>query len=213
MTARPRLVLAVVAAAIAIWAAAPSIWPSSAAPAAAQQGDTATATFAAGCFWCVEEAFDAVDGVIATISGYTGGHVVNPSYEQVSSGGTGHTEAVEITYDPRKVNYETLLRVFWRNVDPLDARGQFCDKGEQYRSAIFYHSPEQQQLADASLAQVGSRFAKPIATRVLPARSFYAAEEYHQNYYEKHPLRYKFYKWSCGRQQRLEELWGEGTFR
>lgn len=173
------------------------------------QTNTATATFAAGCFWCVEEVFDKVDGVLETISGYTGGSVENPSYEQVSSGGTGHTEAVRIVYDPAKVRYERLLQVFWHNVDPFDARGQFCDRGEQYRSGIFAHTPEQQRLAAASKASVEAQFGKPVATRVYESAPFYDAEDYHQNYYARNALRYRFYKWSCGREQRLDDIWGE----
>jgi peptide methionine sulfoxide reductase msrA/msrB len=170
-----------------------------------------TATFAGGCFWCVEEAFDAVPGVLATISGYTGGAVRNPSYEQVSDGGTGHAEAVLIVFDPRRVSYEQLLENFWRNVDPLTANAQFCDHGRQYRSAIFYHDEEQQRLAEQSKAQIegAKRFNKPIVTEIVAAAPFYAAEEYHQDYHTKNPVRYKFYKWNCGRAQRLKELWGE----
>jgi peptide-methionine (S)-S-oxide reductase len=172
-------------------------------------GATATATFAAGCFWCVEEAFDKVEGVLSTTSGYTGGRTPNPTYEQVSSGGTGHTEAVRVTYDPSRVGYEQLLRTFWHNVDPLDGGGQFCDRGSQYRSGIFYHSEEQKQQAEASKREVAQRLGKPVVTEIDPAGPFYEAEEYHQGYYEKNPLRYKFYKWNCGRAQRLEQLWGQ----
>jgi peptide-methionine (S)-S-oxide reductase len=171
----------------------------------------ATATFAAGCFWCVEEAFDKVDGVVSTTSGYIGGHVANPTYEQVSSGSTGHTEAVQITYDPAKVGFEQLLAVFWRNVDAVDGGGQFCDRGSQYRTAIFAETTEQRRLAEASKqALAGSgRFEQPIATEIIAASTFYPAEDYHQDYYEKNPVRYKFYRWNCGRDQRLAELWGE----
>lgn len=180
-------------------------------PGAAQTGPRqreARAVFAAGCFWCVEEAFDKVDGVLTTTSGYIGGHTVRPTYEQVSSGGTGHTEAVEITYDPSRVSYESLLQTFWHNVDPLDAGGQFCDRGSQYRSGIFYHSAEQKQQAEASKVRVATQLGKPVATEIVPAGPFYAAEAYHQGYHEKNPVRYKFYKWNCGRAQRLGELWG-----
>jgi peptide-methionine (S)-S-oxide reductase len=197
--------------ATAVLGASVAAWGTGAAEhdaAGAIQPDTATAIFAGGCFWCVEEAFDQVDGVIATRSGYTGGHVRNPTYSQVSSGGTGHTEAVEVIYDPSKVSYERLLRTFWRNIDPLDAAGQFCDRGEQYRSAIFPLTPEQQRLAEASKQQVATRLGRPVATTIAPARPFYAAEEYHQDYYRKNPLRYKIYKWNCGRAQRLERIWG-----
>jgi peptide-methionine (S)-S-oxide reductase len=170
---------------------------------------TETAIFAAGCFWCVEEAFDKVDGVIATASGYTAGRTANPSYEQVSSGSTGHTEALQVTYDPAKVSYEALLATFWRNVDAVDAGGQFCDRGSQYRSGIYVRSPEQRQLAEASRSKVAAQLGKPIATEIAAATAFYPAEDYHQDYYTKNPVRYKFYKWNCGRAQRLDELWGQ----
>lgn len=170
-----------------------------------------TAVFAGGCFWCVEEAFDAVDGVVSTTSGYTGGHVANPTYKQVSSGRTGHVEVVRVVYDRARVGYPELLNAFWRNVDPVTPNRQFCDAGEQYRSAIFYQDAEQRRLAESSreaLAASG-RFRQPIVTEVLPGAPFYAAEEYHQDYYRKNPLRYKYYKTSCGRARRLAELWGE----
>ncbi len=169
---------------------------------------TETAIFAAGCFWCVEEAFDQVDGVVSTTSGYTGGRTANPTYEEVSSGRTGHTEALQVVYDPAKVSYESLLTTFWRNVDALDGGGQFCDRGDQYRSGIFVRSPEQRRLADASRAKVAAQLGKPIATEVVEAGAFYPAEDYHQDYYSKNPVRYKFYKWNCGRAQRLDALWG-----
>jgi peptide-methionine (S)-S-oxide reductase len=170
-----------------------------------------TAVFAGGCFWCVEEAFDEAAGVVATTSGYTGGGVANPTYEQVSAGGTGHAEVVQVIYDPAKISYSELLNVFWRNVDPVTPNQQFCDRGAQYRSAIFYQDAEQRRLAEASraaLAQSG-RFDQPIATEVNPGAAFYPAEEYHQDYYQKNPVQYRFYKTSCGRARRLEELWGE----
>jgi peptide-methionine (S)-S-oxide reductase len=170
---------------------------------------TAVATFAGGCFWCVEADFDKVDGVISTISGYTGGRTANPTYEQVSHGGTGHAESVEIVYDPAKVSYKKLLDVFWHNIDPLAKDRQFCDHGDQYRSAIFYHDEEQRALAEASKAEVEKRFEQPIATQIVPAGPFYKAEEYHQDYYKKNPIRYKFYRYNCGRDARLEELWGK----
>ena len=170
---------------------------------------SAIATFAGGCFWCVEADFDKVDGVISTTSGYTGGHTVNPSYEQVSHGGTGHAEAVEIAYDPAKVSYKKLLDVFWHNIDPLAKDRQFCDHGDQYRSAIFYHDEEQRALAEASKAEVEKCFEQPVATQIVPAGPFYKAEEYHQDYYKKNPIRYKFYRFNCGRDARLEELWGK----
>lgn len=179
----------------------------------AAQADTARAraTFAGGCFWCVEEVFEQVDGVVSATSGYIGGTVRNPTYDQVSAGGTGHAEAVEILYDSSRVSYERLLEVFWRNVDPVAVDRQFCDQGRQYRSAIFYHDEAQRRAAEASkraLAESG-RFDRPIATEVAQAGRFYPAEEYHQDYYRKNPIRYKFYKWNCGRAQRLEEIWGE----
>jgi peptide-methionine (S)-S-oxide reductase len=168
------------------------------------------ATFAGGCFWCMERPFDEVDGVISTTSGYTGGHKKDPTYKEVSHGGTGHAEAVQIVYDPKKVSYTQLLDVFWHNVDPTNAHGQFCDNGDQYRSEIFYHNEEQRRLAVVSEQDLEKhkRFAAPIVTRITPATTFYPAEEYHQDYYQKNPLRYKFYRFSCGRDQRLEELWG-----
>jgi peptide-methionine (S)-S-oxide reductase len=174
-----------------------------------EQQRSAIATFAGGCFWCVESDFDKVDGVISTTSGYTGGHTANPSYEQVSHGGTGHAEAVEIAYDPAKVSYKKLLDVFWHNIDPLAKDRQFCDHGDQYRSAIFYHDEEQRALAEASKAAVEKRFEQPVATQIVPAGAFYKAEEYHQDYYKKNPIRYKFYRFNCGRDARLEELWGK----
>ncbi|MGH8982445.1 MAG: peptide-methionine (S)-S-oxide reductase MsrA [Acidimicrobiia bacterium] len=183
-----------------------------AAPVASQPKTTSrteTATFAAGCFWCVEEAFDKVAGVVATTSGYTAGTTTNPTYEQVSAGGTGHTEAVQVTYDPAKVSYETLLETFWRNVDAVDAGGQFCDRGSQYRSGIYVHSPAQQQQAEASKTQIAAQLGKSVATEIVAAGPFYKAEGYHQDYYKKNPVRYKFYKWNCGRAQRLEALWGK----
>ena len=156
------------------------------------------ATFAGGCFWCVEADFDKVEGVISTTSGYIGGRSANPSYEEVSHGGTGHAEAVEIVYDPVKVSYQKLLDVFWHNVDPLAKDRQFCDRGDQYRSAIFYHGEEQRALAEASKAQVAKRFKQPIQTEIVAAGPFYKAEEYHQDYYKKNPIRYQFYRFNCG---------------
>jgi peptide-methionine (S)-S-oxide reductase len=174
----------------------------------APSGPVARATFAAGCFWCVEEAFDKVPGVISTTSGYTGGTRKNPSYEAVSSGGTGHAESVEVAYDPAKVTYQKLLDTFWHNVDPLVKNRQFCDVGEQYRSAIFYRNETEKQLAEASMAEVQKRFKQPVQTEIVAASTFYPAEGYHQDYYKKNPLRYKFYRNGCGRDRRLAELWG-----
>ncbi|HEU4358337.1 MAG TPA: peptide-methionine (S)-S-oxide reductase MsrA [Xanthobacteraceae bacterium] len=182
------------------------------APAAGQGSEpqrTAVATFAGGCFWCVEADFDKVEGVISTTSGYTGGHTANPTYEQVSHGGTGHAEAVEIVYDPAKVSYSRLLEVFWHNIDPLAKDRQFCDHGDQYRSAIFYRGEEERAQAEASKAVVEKRFKQPVATQIVSAGPFYKAEEYHQDYYLKNPIRYKFYRFNCGRDARLEELWGK----
>jgi peptide-methionine (S)-S-oxide reductase len=174
-------------------------------------GETATATFAGGCFWCMEPPFDQLDGVISTTSGYTGGHKADPTYREVSSGSTGHAEAVQIVYDPERVDYERLLEVFWHNVDPLDAGGQFCDRGNQYRTAIFYHNENQRELAEASkrALQASGELPGPIVTEIVEAGTFYPAEDYHQDYYEKNPIRYKYYRWRCGRDARLEELWGE----
>lgn len=171
----------------------------------------ATAVFAGGCFWCMEPPYDKLDGVKETISGYIGGDTKDPSYQEVSSGRTGHAEAVEIRYDPSVVSYERLLDVFWHNIDPLAVDRQFCDRGSQYRSAIFYLDDEQRRLAEASKRDIeeSGRFAEPIATQITAAGEFYAAEAYHQDYYEKNPLRYKFYRYNCGRDARLEELWGE----
>jgi peptide-methionine (S)-S-oxide reductase len=170
----------------------------------------AKATFAGGCFWCMEPPFDKLDGVISTTSGYTGGHKENPTYEQVSSDTTGHAEAIQIIYDPDKITYGQLLEVFWRNTDPTDGGGQFCDRGSQYRTAIFYHDDEQKRLAERSRqAVIESTGFKAIATEITAASAFYPAEEYHQDYYKKNPVRYKFYRYSCGRDKRLKELWGE----
>jgi peptide-methionine (S)-S-oxide reductase len=170
----------------------------------------ATATFAGGCFWCMEPPFDALPGVVSTTSGYTGGHVPTPTYEDVSAGTTGHAEAVRIVYDPARVDYAQLLEVFWRNVDPLDADGQFCDRGSQYRSGIFYETEEQKRMAEESKAALeqSGRFNQPIVTPIVAASSFYPAEDYHQDYYKTNPLRYKFYRYGCGRDRRLEQVWG-----
>ena len=171
----------------------------------------AVATFAGGCFWCMEGPFDELDGVLSTTSGYTGGTVENPSYEQVSSGSTGHTEAVQILYDAKKVSYFQLLELFWHNIDPLDSRGQFCDRGSQYRSGIYWHDAAQRKLAENSrdaLAASG-RLDGSIVTEIVEAGAFYPAEEYHQNYSSKNPLRYHYYRRRCGRDRRLQEVWGD----
>jgi len=173
-------------------------------------GHHATATFAGGCFWCMEPPFDKLDGVISTTSGYTDGHVANPTYQSVSSGQTGHTEAVQIVFDPGKVSFERLVEVFWRNVDPTDAGGQFCDRGSQYRAALFYHDEAQRAVAERSKAELAQTkpFAVPLVTPIVAASTFYRAEEYHQDYYRKNPIRYGYYRKGCGRDRRLEELWG-----
>jgi len=181
----------------------------SAAPSAPAPAGSAVAIFAGGCFWCVESDFDKVPGVLSTTSGYTGGTVANPTYEDVSSGGTGHAEVVKVVYDPQMVTYEKLLYVFWRNVDPLTKEAQFCDYGTQYRSAIFYLDEKQKQLAEASKAALQPRFKRPIVTEIVKAGPFYAAEDYHQDYYKKNPVRYKFYRYNCGRDARLDDVWGK----
>jgi peptide-methionine (S)-S-oxide reductase len=178
---------------------------------AAASGSTAKAYFAGGCFWCMEEAFEKVDGVIETVSGYMGGTVKNPTYEEVSAGQTGHAESVEVRYDPSKVTYSQLLEAFWRNVDPVTPNAQFCDHGSQYRAAIFYQSEDEKRLAEDSKRAIeqSKRFSTPIVTQVTAASEFFQAEEYHQDFYKKNPIRYKYYKFTCGRAQRLESLWGK----
>ncbi len=168
------------------------------------------ATFAGGCFWCMEHPFDELNGVISVTSGYTGGSAPDPTYEEVSSGTTGHVEAVEVVFDPRKVTYRKLLDVFWHNVDPTAADRQFCDVGTQYRSTVFYHDENQKRLAEESKAALerSRKLPGPIVTQILPAKAFYEAEEYHQHFYRKNPLRYRFYRLGCGRDERLRELWG-----
>jgi peptide-methionine (S)-S-oxide reductase len=191
--------------ALALWL----ILVGSAAGQGASPQKPAIATFAGGCFWCVEADFDKVEGVLSTTSGYIGGRTANPSYEEVVRGGTGHAEAVEIAFDPAKVTYQKLLEVLWHNIDPLAKNRQFCDRGEQYRSAIFYHDEAQRRLAEASKTAVQARFKEaPVHTQIVPAGTFYKAEEYHQDYYLKNPIRYNFYRFNCGRDGRLEELWG-----
>jgi len=172
---------------------------------------TAMAVFAGGCFWCVEEAFEKLPGVVEAVSGYIGGRSGNPTYEQVSAGGTGHTEAVQVEYDPSRISYEELLDVFWRNIDPTVKNRQFCDVGSQYRSGIFYDGPAQREAAEASREKLqGTKpFTEEVVTEIVAATTFYAAEDYHQNYYDKNPIRYKFYKRGCGRERRLKELWGD----
>jgi peptide-methionine (S)-S-oxide reductase len=168
------------------------------------------ATFAGGCFWCMEAPFDKLPGVVSVTAGYTGGQVKNPTYEEVSAGGTGHAEAVQVVYDPAKIGYDRLLDIFWRNIDPTVKDRQFCDAGNQYRSAIFYHSEEQhaRALRSRSVLEKSKPFAAPVVTEIVPAGEFYPAEEYHQHYYKKNPIRYNYYRTSCGRDRRLKELWG-----
>jgi peptide-methionine (S)-S-oxide reductase len=180
---------------------------------AAESGATAVATFAGGCFWCMEPPYDALDGVISTVSGFMGGTTPNPSYRQVTAGGTGHIEVLQVTYDPQKVGYPKLLEVYWRNIDPYDAGGQFCDRGHAYTTAIFAHTEEQKKLADASKAELieSGPLKQPIVTEIRDAGPFTAAEEYHQDYYKKNPLRYKYYRYACGRDARLEAIWGKAT--
>jgi len=171
---------------------------------------TAKATFAGGCFWCMEEAYEKVPGVMAAVSGYMGGRTKNPTYEQVSTGRTGYAEVVQVEYDPSKVSYAKLVETFWHNIDPTQPNAQFCDYGSQYRSAIFYQNAEQKKIADASKAALAKNkpFRGDIVTEITPAGQFYPAEEYHQDYYKKNPVRYKFYKSGCGREARLNALWG-----
>jgi peptide-methionine (S)-S-oxide reductase len=178
-----------------------------AAPAAAAP-QRAVAVFAGGCFWCTESDFDKMPGVLSTVSGYTGGKTANPTYEQVSAGGTGHIEAVRVEYDPSKISYAALVRRFFPTVDPLDAGGQFCDRGDQYRSAVFVAGAEQRRTAEAEKARVAGLLKKPVRTQILPAARFYPAEGYHQDYYTKNPIRYRFYRFNCGRDARLRQVWG-----
>jgi peptide-methionine (S)-S-oxide reductase len=181
------------------------------APSPSPAAGLAKATFAGGCFWCMEGPFDRIPGVVSTTSGYTGGTVKNPSYEQVSMGITGHLESVEVLYDPSKVSYPQLLDVYWHNVDPTDAGGQFCDRGNQYRTAIFVHDDEQARLAQQSKKdlEASGKLKKPIVTQIVVAGPFYPAEEYHQDYYKKNAFRYNYYRINCGRDARLKEMWGQ----
>jgi peptide-methionine (S)-S-oxide reductase len=174
---------------------------------------TAKATFAGGCFWCMEPPFDKLDGVISTTSGYTGGKTPNPTYESTSAGGTGHTEAMQIVYDPKKITYEKLLNVFWHNIDPTQKDGQFCDHGNQYRTGIFVHDEEQKKSAEKSKSELDKSkpFKAALVTEITAATQFYPAEDYHQDYYMKNPIRYKFYRNGCGRDARLKELWGDSA--
>ena len=178
---------------------------------AGHAAEQAKAVFAGGCFWCMEEVFEKVEGVVSVTSGYMGGQKTNPTYEEVSAGGTGHAESVEVVYDPAKVSYQKLLDNFWKNVDPLTPNAQFCDHGTQYRAAIFYGNEEEKRQAEASRQAVeqSKRFTEPIVTQIVASATFYPAEDYHQDFYKKNPARYKFYKFTCGRAQRLEQLWGK----
>ena len=177
---------------------------------AASDDGLATATFAGGCFWCVESDFDKVPGVVETISGYTGGTVANPDYKQVTRGGTGHREAVQIRYDPKQVSYDRLLHIFWRSVDPTDGGGQFCDRGESYQTAIFAGSEEERRLAEASKEALAQSMVldAPVVTPIELAGEFYPAENYHQDYYTKSPFRYRYYRFACGRDSRVQQIWG-----
>ena len=170
--------------------------------------ETAKATFAGGCFWSVERFFDKVEGVVSTTSGYTGGTKKNPTYEEVSTGATGHAEAVQVTYDLKKISYEKLLDAFWHNIDPLTPNAQFCDTGSEYRTAIFYHDEMQKRLAEKSKKALQDRFKQPIVTEIVAASQFYPAEDYHQDFHLKNPIRYQLYRAGCGRDRRLEEIWG-----
>ncbi|MFC1748247.1 peptide-methionine (S)-S-oxide reductase MsrA [Pseudomonadota bacterium] len=177
----------------------------------ANSSEMKQATFAGGCFWCMEHAFDEVEGVTETVSGYTGGHKTTPNYKEVSAGTTGHTEAVQVSYDPNKVSYKTLLDVFWRNIDPTMDHGQFCDYGNQYRPEIFYHNEAQRKQAEISKQELkkNKTFPQEIKVKITQESRFYPAEDYHQDYHHKNPLRYKMYRYGCGRDQRLETLWGK----
>ncbi|MGR8949090.1 MAG: peptide-methionine (S)-S-oxide reductase MsrA [Gammaproteobacteria bacterium] len=178
--------------------------------AAEKPASQAEAIFAGGCFWCMEPPYDEIDGVISTISGYTDGHKKDPTYKEVSSGTTGHTEAIKITYDPAKVSYAQLVEIFWRNIDPVTPNRQFCDSGTQYRSGIYYLNDEQRKIAEQSRIDIEQSgiLDKKVVTEIKPASVFYAAEDYHQDYYVKNPVRYKFYRYNCGRDQRLKDIWG-----
>ncbi len=212
----PSVLAVIVFSALVAGAASPGV------SAATSQNESASgsvtlevATFAGGCFWCVESDFDGVPGVVRTVSGYTGGHVENPTYKQVSSDTTGHREAVQIFYDPGRIAYADLLEIFWRTVDPTDAGGQFCDRGTSYTTAIFANSDAQEKLAQASrsMLEKSAILDRPVVTTIERAGVFYPAEGYHQDYYRMNSLRYKFYRYSCGRDDRVNDLWGEQAFR
>jgi peptide methionine sulfoxide reductase msrA/msrB len=194
----------------ALWLVGSSLQARTPAPPAEK---LARATFAGGCFWCLEAPFDKVPGVVSTTSGYAGGRVKNPTYEQVSGGSTGHAEVVQVAYDPERVSYEQLLEVFWRNVDPIDRGGQFCDRGSQYRTGIFYEGEAQKRAAEDSkrALEASGRLPKPVVTGISPLEAFYPAEDYHQDFYKKSPVRYSSYRTACGRDRRLAELWGKAS--
>jgi peptide-methionine (S)-S-oxide reductase len=173
------------------------------------KSELAVATFAGGCFWCMEPPFDKMEGVVSTTSGYTGGRTNNPTYPQVKTGRTGHIESLQVKYDPRRVTYDQLISLYWHNVDPTQANGQFCDNGNQYRTVVFYHDDEQQRVAEKSKEAVAQELGKRITTEIVKASTFYPAEDYHQDYYKKNPTKYKFYRWKCGRDARLASVWGD----
>ena len=212
MTRRRNLVALLLVLLVAGGATAAWLWSGSssqaAAPAEPREGE-ASAVFAGGCFWCTESDFDHIPGVISTTSGYTGGKTANPTYEQVSAGDTGHIEAVRVVYDPRQVSYAALSERFFRTIDPIDDGGSFCDRGYQYRSAFFVADEEERRIATLARDQAAQGLGRPVATLILPDAAFYPAEDYHQDYYRKNPAKYRFYRWKCGREQRLREVWGE----
>jgi peptide-methionine (S)-S-oxide reductase len=209
-----RKLLALILLLLVVGGAAASAWlwsgsSSQAATPAEPRGGEASAVFAGGCFWCTESDFDHIPGVVSTTSGYIGGQTANPTYEQVSAGDTGHIEAVRVVYDPARVSYATLAQHFFRTIDPTDDGGSFCDRGYQYRSAIFPASDEERRLATEAKDQAAQALGRPVATLILPNATFYPAEDYHQDYATKNPARYRFYRWKCGREQRLAEVWGK----
>jgi peptide-methionine (S)-S-oxide reductase len=209
MTMRTPLIVAGLAAFVAVAAAVAQSRPEkSAVP---SDRPVATATFAGGCFWCVESDFDKIEGVVSTTSGYIGGHKTNPTYKEVSAGGTGHTEAVQIVFDPSRVSYRALVDRLWTTIDPTVKDQQFCDVGSQYRTGIFFHDEEQRREAEASKAAIekSKPFKQPIVTEITMATKFYPAEDYHQDYYLKNPIRYRYYRTGCGRDARLKQLWGD----
>lgn len=209
---RPLLLAGAAALAVLTTAVAPARAQEAKPAASAPTQATAVATFASGCFWCTESDFEKVPGVVEAVSGYIGGKTPSPTYKQVSNGGTGHTEAVQVRFDPAVVTYERLLDVYWRNVDPVDAGGQFCDRGDQYRPGIFVHDAAQRKAAEDSKAALdkSGRLGKPVVAEITDTSTFYPAEDYHQDYAKKNPLRYTYYRYNCGRDQRLEEIW-KGT--